>query len=349
MASTARNETMPSEPRPELEKELAEIRREVIESRNLVIKTDNLLKNLHAEVKAVGKRQEDSERRQWISSAVAYLLFAGLCLGGGILLVMAKGGAAKEERERLEKQVAELSQQADKQKTDTNGALLASRQAADVYKLMTTLPGDERLKGVDSLAKLDQSRLSALEKQALADRAALLRREIGQGALERGRAASRRNDAQTVITELGRFMALGPSAEEGNEASFLLGAAYVQVHKYDQAAAALGRFINADKKARTRDYAMLLLTQSYELSGQLDKAAATAREALGTYPNSEYVPQLKMRLTAAKHLMEGGTDAPAGVNGPPAPKPPSGGAPPGQSPEAARPPLKPAASPLPAQ
>jgi tetratricopeptide (TPR) repeat protein len=348
MVSATRKTIMPSEPRPELEKELAEIRREVIESRNLVIKTDNLLKNLHAEVKAVGKRQEDSERRQWISSAVAYLLFAGLCLGGGILLVMAKGGAAKEEKDRLEKQVTELSQQADKQKTDVNGALLSSRQAAEVYKLMTTLPGDERLKGVDALAKLDQTRLSSLEKQALADRAALLRREIGQGALERGRAASRRNDAQTVITELGRFMALSPSTEEGNEASFLLGAAYVQVHKYDQAAAALGRFINADKKAKSRDYAMLLLTQSYELSGQLDKAAATAREALGTYPNSEYVPQLKMRLTAAKHLMDGAADAAAAGNGQPAaPKPAV--APPGQSPEAARPPLKPAASPLPAQ
>ena len=43
----------------ETDKGLDDIRREVIESRNLVIKTDNLLKNLHAELKVVGKRQEE--------------------------------------------------------------------------------------------------------------------------------------------------------------------------------------------------------------------------------------------------------------------------------------------------
>ena len=46
-------------------KELSEIRKEVIEARNLVIKTDSLLKNLHAEVKAIGKRHEDLQKRQW--------------------------------------------------------------------------------------------------------------------------------------------------------------------------------------------------------------------------------------------------------------------------------------------
>ena len=57
---------------------LEELKREVIEGRNLVIKTDNLLKTLHAELKQVGKHQEEFERRQWRSSAVAYGIFAAL-------------------------------------------------------------------------------------------------------------------------------------------------------------------------------------------------------------------------------------------------------------------------------
>src|SRR5689334_18715305 len=127
---------MPTDAKPEFDKDLAEIRREVIESRNLVIKTDNLLKSLHAEVKAVGKRQEDAERGQWLSSVVAYALFVALVVGGAVLVSMAKSSAAKDEREHLEKQVAELTQALDKQKGEGAAIASASRQAAEVYKLM---------------------------------------------------------------------------------------------------------------------------------------------------------------------------------------------------------------------
>src|SRR6186997_2765090 len=98
---------------------LDEIRREVIESRNLVIKTDNLLKNLHAELKLVGKRQEDFARRQWISSAVAYLLFVGLCVAGVIAISNARSQQATQEKDRLDKQVAELTAAAEKHKAET--------------------------------------------------------------------------------------------------------------------------------------------------------------------------------------------------------------------------------------
>src|SRR5215510_14118851 len=89
-----------TEQRVEVDKELSEIRKEVIESRNLVIKTDNLLKSLHAEVKAVGRRQEDFERRQWISSATAYLLFAVIIVAASLLVGAARSWSTKSERQR---------------------------------------------------------------------------------------------------------------------------------------------------------------------------------------------------------------------------------------------------------
>ena len=141
-------------------KELSEIRKEVIEARNLVIKTDNLLKNLHAEVKAIGKRHEDFQKRQCVSSGVAYVLFAALCVAGAVGVMSARGSAATTERERLEKNVAELSAQQDKQRGEQTATQASQRTANEVYRLMTTLPGDERLKGVDELVKLDTSRLT---------------------------------------------------------------------------------------------------------------------------------------------------------------------------------------------
>ena len=128
----------------ELDKGLEEICREVIESRNLVIKTDNLLKNLHAELKMVGKRQEDFQKRQWISSGVAYAGFAILCVTGAILVSTARTSSATSERERLEKQVQELNVQTEKIKGDVNANAQAQRAAGEVYRMMTSLPGDER-------------------------------------------------------------------------------------------------------------------------------------------------------------------------------------------------------------
>jgi len=303
---------MAAETKPvEIEKELTEIRKEVIEARNLVIKTDNLLKNLHAEVKAVGKRHEDFQRRQWISSGVAYALFAVLAVGGAFMVANARNSTAGAERERLEKAVAELTSQMEKQRAELAANQSSQRAAADVYKLMTTLPGDERLKGIDALVKLDTSRLSVLERQALNDRAALLRKEIGDTAFERGKAAFRRNEMKAAADDLARFMAMNPSEADALDASFFLGAAYNSINQHDKAAPLLARFVEGDKKSKTRDYAMVLLAQSYQETNQLDKALATIRDAIGNYPASQYLGAMKARLNSAKRQAGLIPDAPA--------------------------------------
>jgi tetratricopeptide (TPR) repeat protein len=310
--SGPRKMSMPpnDQPKSDVEKELSELRREVIESRNLVIKTDNLLKNLHAEVKAVGKRHEDFQKRQWISSAVAYALFAVLAVGGAVLVNGARSSSSTNERERLEKQVAELTTQLDKQRGETTAHLTAQRAANEVYKMMTTLPGDERLKGIDALVKLDTQKLSSLERQALNDRAAILRRETGDAAFERGKIAFRKNDMQGVVADLSRFLAMNPAEAEALDASFFLGTAYNQLRQHDKAVPLLARFVEGDKKSKTRDYAMLLLAQSYQETGAFDKAADTVRDALATYPATQYLTQFRGRLNSAKRAASGGADAP---------------------------------------
>jgi tetratricopeptide (TPR) repeat protein len=312
VAGPTRKMSMAAEPtKPvEVEKELTEIRKEVIEARNLVIKTDNLLKNLHAEVKAVGKRHEDFQRRQWISSGVAYALFAVLAVGGAVMVGNARTSTADAERERLEKSVAGLTEQLDKQRQELAANQTAQRAAADVYKLMTTLPGDERLKGIDALVKLDTTRLGVLERQALNDRAELLRKEIGEAAFERGKAAFRRNEMKAAVEDLSRFMAMNPSEADALDASFFLGAAYNSVGQHDKAVPLLARFVEGDRKSKTRDYAMVLLSHSYQETNQLDKALATIRDAIGNYPASQYLGAMKARLNSAKR-QAGGPEAAA--------------------------------------
>ena len=304
-----RKMSMAAETKPEQNKELSEIRKEVIEARNLVIKTDSLLKNLHAEVKAIGKRHEDLQKRQWLSSGVAYAIFAALCVAGAVMVSSARSSNTTAERERLEKTVAELTTQLEKQRTELTAAQGARRQAAEVFRLMTTLPGDERLKGVDELAKLDTSKLSQLESDALKDKADQLRREIGDAAFERGKAAFRRNDMKTAIEEISRFMAMNPPEAQRIEASFFLGVAYNMERKHEQAVPLLTRYMEGDRKVKNRDYAMLLLAQSLQETGQLEKAVQVVNDAVSQHPASDFISQFRGRLATVRRLMTGGTAA----------------------------------------
>jgi tetratricopeptide (TPR) repeat protein len=308
---------MPQE-RSDLDKELADLKREVIEGRNLVIKTDNLLKNLHAELKMVGKRQEDFQKRQWLSSAVAYVLFAVICLVGAIAVSSARVSAVGAERDRQEKTIAELTQKLEAQIARQATADGAAKQASEIFRMMTQLPGDQRLQGIDALAKLDQAQLSELERQALATQAELLRKEIGQAAFERGKTAFRRNDMNGVVTDLTRFLAMNPVNAEALDASFFLGVAHNQLKQHAEAVPLLARFVTEDKRSKSRDYGMLLLAQSYEQTGQPEKAMEVARDALATYPNSEFTPLLKNRLSSAKRTL-GGESAAAVAPTPAAP------------------------------
>ncbi|MBI3181940.1 MAG: tetratricopeptide repeat protein [Myxococcales bacterium] len=335
---------MPADPKPQ-DQAMEEIRREVIESRNLVIKTDNLLKNLHAELKMVGKRQEDFQRRQWLSSAVAYALFAVLCAAGSMIVASARIKAAGAEKERFEKQIAELTAAVDKLRAESAASGQASRGAAEAYRMMGTFQGEKKLEGVEAMRQVDPSLLTPLEKRALADRAELVRRELGQGALERGKAAFRKQDYPAAVEELGRFMAMNPGQEDSLDASFFLGASLLQVRKPQEAAAHLARFVSGDKKSKTRDYAMLLLAQAYEQTQQFDKALEVAKEALAAYPNSEHLPLLKGRLSAAKRGL-GGAEAPPLPPGAAVAKPPEAASPGAEAAKpAVRTPLRPPAEP----
>lgn len=289
-----------SEARPDIEKELSDLRREVIEARNLVIKTDNLLKNLHAELKMVSRRQEEFQKHQWISSAVAYALFTFVCVGGSLFFFIRSQQLSSQDRDRLERARSETAEQLERQKLETAANAAASREAAKAYEMMTNLQGDERLRGIDMLPKLDSARLSSLEKQALQDRSSNLHRELGLAALDRGRLAFRKNDMASAVIELTRFMGMNPTGEEASEASFMLGNAFSQLRKPDQAIPFLTRYLSGDRRAKNRDYAMLLLAMAYEQTGQFAKGLITVREALGNYPNSQFAPQLKNRLVSLK-------------------------------------------------
>ncbi len=275
---------------------LEEIRREVVESRNMTIKTDNALKTLHAELKLVSTQQDAFQSRTWFSTGAAYVVFAALCVAGVVVISNTRASGANAERDRLEKQSAELTTTIDKLKADASAQLASEQSALQVYRQMTTLPGEERLKGIDAFQKMDQNKLSTFTKLVLQDRVILLRKEVGGAVLEKGKTAFRKQDWPETITQLSRFLTMDPLPEDAIEASFYLGNAYFQSRKFDEAIKHLTRFADGDKKAKLRDFALLMLMQSYDVTGNKEQAVATAKEAFNSYPSSDFRMQFLSRL-----------------------------------------------------
>ena len=106
-----------------------------------------------------------------------------------------------------------------------------------------------------------------------------------------------------TVEDLARFMAMNPTEADALDASFFLGAAYNNTNQHEKAVPMLVRFVEGDKKSKTRDYAMVLLAQSYQESKQPEKALETVREALANYPASQYLGAMKARLNSVKRQM----------------------------------------------
>ena len=94
--------------------DISALRREVIEARNLVIKTDNLLKNLHAELKQMGRKHEEQEKRHWMTSVAAYIGFVVLAAAGAIAYANAEVHTARSDAQANEARAAALQKDVEK-------------------------------------------------------------------------------------------------------------------------------------------------------------------------------------------------------------------------------------------
>src|SRR6266478_8424069 len=118
--------------------DISTLRKELIEARNLVIKTDNLLKNLHAELKQMGRKHEEQEKRHWMTSVTAYIGFAVIAGVGAIAFANAEVRTARSEAQANEARAAALQKDAEKIKATDQTRRDTSEKALRVYDLLGT-------------------------------------------------------------------------------------------------------------------------------------------------------------------------------------------------------------------
>lgn len=278
----------------DVEREMQELKREVVEARNLVIKTDNLLKNLHADLKLVARKQETFERRSFVTSATALILFAALSAVGAYMFARSeiRGVSHQLVEATRTREAAEAALQ--QSRAAESEAVRAREQAFALYtRLGDETDREKQWAAVSEAAKVGPTHLSPLEQQALKDRASSLRRAAAEGALDAGRTAFSRGDHRQAAEELGRYFSLVQEPEE--TAYRLLGQARHAMRDYKNAIEPLQTFLEKAPNSKVADYVTLVLGESLAEAGERDKAIAVYRTGADKYYTSQWSSSMRVR------------------------------------------------------
>jgi len=276
--------------------DISALRREVIEARNLVIKTDNLLKNLHAELKQMGRKHEEQEKRHWMTSVAAYVGFAVLAGVGAIAYANAEVRTARNDAQANEARAAALQKEMEKSKGAEQARRDASEKALRVYELLgSEKEGAALNQAMTQAMHLDRSQMSALEGKAIDDRAAGMKKQLAEAARSAGESAYRRQDYKAASQDLGRYVELEPKPSD-NMIWFHLGSARIQLKEHQGALQPLESFIKGTGGTKTAQYAGYLLGQAYEEVGNPNRAKEVYERALNLYPGSEFATAIRNRL-----------------------------------------------------
>jgi len=276
--------------------DISTLRKELIEARNLVIKTDNLLKNLHAELKQMGRKHEEQEKRHWMTSVTAYIGFAVIAGVGAIAYANAEVRTARGDAQANEARAVALQKDAEKIKASDQSRREAAEKALRVYELL----GSEREgaglnQAMTQAMHLDRAQMSALEAKAIDDRTAGMKKQLAEAARSAGESAYRRQDWRSASQDLGRYVELEPKVND-NMIWFHLGSARIQTKEFQGAVHPLETFLKTAGGTKTAQYAGLLLGQAYEEVGNPARAREVYERAVSLYPGSDFAPQLRNRL-----------------------------------------------------
>jgi TolA-binding protein len=281
---------------PETRRDYSELRKEVVEARNLIIKTDNLLKNMHAELKRVGERQEEFARRRLFSSATAYVIFALLAAVGAFSVARTDSAREREQSTASDAKAHELQQKLDAALRGEQVRREASEKAARVFdQLASEKEGPGLSQAMANALRMDHAQLSPLEAKALEDRVATLKAQVAQGALERGNAAYRHLDHKAVSIEYGRYLDLVGTTNDP-QLYFHLGYSRAQLKEFAGAIDPLEKFLKVQSQGKLAQSAGYWLGFAYEETGAPAKATDAYQKALALFPGSEVAPVIRGRL-----------------------------------------------------
>jgi TolA-binding protein len=284
----------------EFDEELRDIKREIIESRGLIIKTNNLTNALAADLKSIGKRQQNFERRAFWNSAAANLLFVVVVVA--VVKFAWDARVEYEERDlrtakadvgKLQEQVKSLQQQ-----VEARGR--GESAAAAFYELIRSGKQKEL---IDAYEKVRKEKLTRAEMAFFRDAVERARGQLSLNAYHEGldnMGGGRWHEAVVAFEESLRF---NQNATHAPAAQLNLARGYRRLNRQRDAIPMLVKLSEASADSEVLDDAMFLLSECLIDIQAWNDAKTTLRNFIRRYPKSAYINDAKMALAdlSVKH------------------------------------------------
>lgn len=273
--------------------ELEEIRREIVESRALTIKTNNLVNALSADLKSIGKRQQNYERRIVFNSATAYVVTVVVLFVVLKFAWDARVDAVRAETKNTRERVGRLEKELKDSQKREEARLRAATAAAQFYELIRQNKRRDVITQFEEVAKLDLTRTERTVFERAAERS---RNELSlvsyQEGLDHAR-TGRWHEAQQSFDESLEFKS---DAAHSPQARYQLARALRQLARQREAIPILVQLSEASADREVMDEATLLLAYSQIDIEAWNDAKNTLRSFIRRFPSSPHINDARIKL-----------------------------------------------------
>jgi TolA-binding protein len=277
----------------EFDEELRDIKREIIESRGLIIKTNNLTNALAADLKSIGKRQQNFERRAFWNSAAANLLFVIVVVVVVKFAWDARVESVERDTRRGKEEIVKLQEELATLQADNDARAKGENAASAFYELMRTGKQKELIDGWDSLRK---ERLTRAETIFFRDEVERAKSQLSVNAYHEGLEASRAGNWHEAVVAFEESLRFNDGATHAPSAQLYLARGYRQLNRQRDAIPILVKLSEASADAEILDDAMFMLSECLIDIQAWNDAKTTLRNFIRRYPKSAFINDAKMAL-----------------------------------------------------
>jgi TolA-binding protein len=273
--------------------ELRDIKREIIESRGLVIKTNNLTNALAADLKSIGKRQLNFERRAFWNSAAVNVLFVLVVIGVVKFAWDSRVDAVERETKRAQARVTELSAELASLQKQADERAKAESAAAAFYELIRA--GKKR-ELIDAYEAVRRQPLTRAEQAVFRDADARASAELSLGAYHAGLDHAQNDRWHEAVLSFEESLRFDDTAAHAPAAQLQLAKGYRHLNRQRDAIPILVKLSEASADPEILDDAMFLLAECLIDVQAWNDAKNTLRTFVRRYPKSNYINDAKMAL-----------------------------------------------------
>ena len=265
--------------------QINDLHREVVETRNQVIRNANVVGNLVAEIREIGRQQQQQRRGVLMHSIGAYV-FLVLLLGGAFyFLYTSRVDRVEYEKATLRRLHAAAQSEMEQLRQRESARRKTQAEAMAFYRLMQEKKVEAAIERYPEVAGLPLSQVEAVVFQTWVERN---RSQRAYASYAAGMRATQNEGWKKAVQHFKRSLKMVARPPHSASLHYYMGIALMKLGAYRDAASALEGALEAKAESLVSSQIRYHLGSVHELLGHRDKARAYYAGYLKRFPNGSH-------------------------------------------------------------